>query len=103
MKIKLLTLLVLAMFSFNLVSATVISDVSQNELLPGGETSLKVEVKNTLDDTIEDVSLTLILSNTPFISIGSSEESSSEIDDGDEESFGYTIKASQDIKPGNYN
>ena len=99
---KITTTFLVLLFSFSFASAVVISDVSQNELFPGDQTTLKVEIKNTLDDDVEDVSLNLILDNVPFISIGGSEESEDEIRDGRTETFSFVIKASQDIEPGDY-
>lgn len=103
MNTKILTIFAIFLFSLSFASAVVVSDVSQQELFPGEETSLVLSVKNTLSDDIEDVSLNLILSNTGFISIGGSEDGENEIKDGSTENFNYRIKASQDIEPGDYN
>ena len=99
------TILILAVFilSLSLTSAVVISDVRQGNLFPGETVTVNVDVKNTLNEDIEDVSLTLILDDKPFITIGGNEDSEEEIGDGDEETFTFKLKAAQDITPGDYN
>ena len=103
MKTKIITIFALFILSLSFASAVVISDVSQQELFPGEQTNLDLSVKNTLNDDIEDVSLNLVFDNTPFIPIGGSEDGVDEIRDGNTKNFHYVIKASQDIKPGDYN
>jgi uncharacterized repeat protein (TIGR01451 family) len=68
----------------------------------GKDGYVRIEIKNTLNDDAEDVSLSLQLANTPFITIGSSEESVDEILSDDEESFAFRIRASSSAKPGDY-
>jgi hypothetical protein len=101
-KIILSTILVL-LFSISFASAVVVSDVSQGRLFPGDQTALSIELKNTLDDDVEDVSFNLDFGNVQFISIGGSEKSFDEIRDGRTKSFTINVKAFQDIKPGDYN
>lgn len=69
---------------------------------PGDENSVKLEVKNTLDYDLYDVSVKLVLDNLPFTSVGSSEKVK-DIDEDDKESFTFTLKSSTDITPGDYN
>ncbi len=103
MKLKIFFILIAFMFSLNFISAVVVSDVSQKELFPGEQTSLEIELKNNLEEDVEDVSFNLVMDNTPFISIGGSEKSFDEIRDGKSRALSITIKASQGIKPGDYN
>ena len=95
-------ILVLFIFSLSFASAITVSDVSQESLFPGNSVSLDVDLKNNLDEDVTDVSFNLIFDEIPFISIGSSEKSYDQFDDGDKKSVTITIKASQDIKPGDY-
>ncbi|HLD98078.1 MAG TPA: hypothetical protein VI815_02035 [Candidatus Nanoarchaeia archaeon] len=93
----------LVLLNLTITSALIIDDVDQGALYPGEQTTFNIDVKNTLNDDIEDVSLRLDLTGTQFITIGSSEKSVDEINDDDTEGFDFIIKASQDIKPGDYN
>ena len=90
-----------------LISAHLISslplNVDQQRLYPGEKTKISIDIENTLDDDIEDVSLVLYLSNTQFTSISGSETDIDNIDSDDKESLDFDIKASQSIKPGDYN
>lgn len=90
-----------------LISAHLISslqlNVDQQRLYPGEKTKISIDIENTLDDDIEDVSLVLDLSNTQFTSISGSETDIDNIDSDDKESLDFDIKASQSIKPGDYN
>ena len=98
-----LVLFSLVLLSLNLASALIVDDLSQGDLFPGEQTSLSIDIKNTLGDDFDDVSLRLDLSGTQFITVGSSEQSVDRIREDDTESFDFNIKASQDIKPGDYN
>ena len=86
----------------NLVSAVSIKSAETDTLAPGTEGEIRIELENNLNDDAKDVSLKLEFTNLPFNPIGSSEESIDEISEGDEERFDFTIKASNDIKPGDY-
>lgn len=98
-----LTMLAVFIFSISFASAIGVSDVSQEGLFPGDVSRVNIELENNLDEDVEDVSFNLIFENTQFISIGASEKSYDEFDDGKTKSFTITVKASQDIKPGDYN
>ena len=94
----LLFLVVLAKLS----SAIVINSVDSPTLKPGEEGQIRIEIKNIFSDDAQDITLSLDFKNLQFIPIGSSEQSTNEITSDDEETFTYVIKASQDIKPGDY-
>ncbi|MEK6906503.1 MAG: hypothetical protein AABW81_02685 [Nanoarchaeota archaeon] len=114
-----LTNILVLLISISFASAVIIDSVDIEKLYPGQSALLKVGVKNTLDDNIEDVSLVLNLEpqqtvnpltsqtetvgGTPFTTIGSAEDSQDEINEGDKEIFDFTIKAPSNIKPGDYN
>ena len=91
------------LFSLSFSSAIIVDSVAMDNLLPGKSASIKVEIKNTLEDNVKDVSLILNLDNTSFTTIGGSEDSENEIRDDDSEFFEFGFKASSDIEPGDYN
>jgi len=86
----------------NLASALVV-DVDYITIYPGGEGSIKIEVENNFDYDIEDVSIALILDEVPFTSIGSSEKDLDDLDEDDDDTKTFILKASTDIVPGDYN
>ena len=96
-------LFALFVISLNFVSAVVVSEVKQSQLLPGDQTNVQITLKNNLNDDVQDVSFNLVFTGTQFISIGSSEGSTDEIRSDKSKTFFFNIKSAQDIKPGNYN
>ncbi len=84
-------------------SAMVVDSVTSENLYPGQSADLKVSVKNTLNEDVDDVSLTLNLENTKFTTVGSSEDSEDTIDEDDSENFNFVLKAAADTSPGDYN
>jgi hypothetical protein len=99
---KLFVLAIFAILTINLASAVVINSVDVQPLSPGQEGQIRIELKNILKDDAQDVTLTLNFQNLPFIPIGTSEQSVDEIKEDDEENFVFVIKASTEIKPGDY-
>ena len=95
-------LLILAVILISRASAVFISDINAQDTSPGKEGKVSITVENDLNDPIEDVSVRLDLTNLPFRSIGSSEDSVDEIDEDDEEDFSFTLKAANDVSPGDY-
>ena len=81
------------------------------KLYPGEQGSVKIKVENNNNYDIEDVSIALVLSSIqsgqvvslPFSAIGSSEKTLDDLNDGDDDSATFTLKASTDIAPGDYN
>ena len=100
---KIIPLVFALIFSLNFASAIIVSGVSQGDLFSGGQTNLNIELKNDLNEDVEDVSFNLVLANMPFISIGSSEKSFDEFKEDKTKSFTINIKSSQNIQPGDYN
>ncbi|MFA6023136.1 MAG: hypothetical protein WC781_03535 [Candidatus Pacearchaeota archaeon] len=98
-----LTLAFMSIFLIGFVSAISIDNVQQGKLYPGEQASLDIRLKNTLDDSIENVNFHLDLSNSKFMSVGSASDNVDEIQDDDTETFSFNLKASSDIKPGDYN
>lgn len=96
------TIVIVFLFSLNFVSAISVSDVSQEELFSGETVQLKIDLKNNLDEDVEDVFFNLRFENVPFISIGASGKSYDEFNDGDVKSFSINVKSSQNIEPGDY-
>ena len=86
----------------NLASAIVV-DADYVTIYPGESGSVKVEVDNNLAYDIEDVSVALNLDDVPFTSVGSSEKSLDDLDEDDDDSGTFTLRASTDITPGDYN
>lgn len=86
----------------SLASAVTVQTVSGDSLIPGGEGLIRMEVENILNRDVEDVSIRLIFDDLPLTPIGSSEEGVDELEDGEEETFGFRIRADNDIVPGNY-
>src|SRR3989338_56909 len=87
----------------SVASAITVSSLTQGKLYPGEQATISLSIKNTLNQDVEDVSMNLVLDNTKFISVGGSEESVDEIREDKDKNFDFTLKASQDIAPGDYN
>src|SRR3989344_8148873 len=98
-----LTFLVIVIASTSFASAITVSSLTQGKLYPGEQVTISLSIKNTLNQDVEDVSMNLLLEETKFISVGGSEESIDEIREDKDKSFDFTLKASQDIAPGDYN
>ena len=92
----------IALILISRASAVFISDINAQDISPGGEGKVAITVENDLNDPIEDVSIRLDLINLPFRSVGSSESSVDEIEEDEEEDFSFTLKATNDISPGDY-
>jgi hypothetical protein len=69
----------------------------------GEQGTVEIEIENRMEEDIEAVSVSIVLDNLPFTSVGSNEKSINEIEDDDEEKVKFIIKASTDISPGDYN
>lgn len=97
------SILFISLVLMGVVSAISIDEIRQDKLYPGEQTKISVDVKNTLNDRIENVNLIIDFSNSKFISVGSASGNKDGIDEDDTETFNFNIKASSDIKPGDYN
>lgn len=99
---KIIALFALMILSISFASALVINNVNVGVLHPGEETSLSIQLKNNLNDDVEDVSLSLNFANLPLSAVSGSEDSVSEIQSDDKEELAYRIKASSDATAGDY-
>jgi hypothetical protein len=93
---------ILLVLTINLASAVIINSVNVPSLEPGQEGQIRIEVENILNDDVENVVLSLSFVDLPFIPIGTSTQSIDEIQEDDEESFVFTVKAASDATPGDY-
>ena len=86
----------------NMSSAITVNDVEVDPIGPGQEGRLEITIKNTLNDDVEEVSLSLDLTNLPFTTVGSSEYTQEEITENDKESFVFRLRADATAKAGDY-
>ena len=101
-KILIIFALTFLVLTLNFASALVV-DADYVIIYPGESGSVKVEVDNNFNFDIEDVSIALILDDIPFTSVGSSEKGLDDLDESDDDAITFTILASTDIVPGDYN
>lgn len=96
-------MLISIIIALNSASAIIIKDIQSDILNPGKSGKLTVMIENDLSDYIEDVSMSIDLSNSPFSTIGSSEDTIDEIEDDETDTFVFTLSANTDAKTGDYN
>jgi len=84
-------------------SAGIIVDSNYETIYPGESGKIILEIENNENFDIKDVSLALDLSELPFTAMGSSEKDVDDIDEDDDEEVSFTLRASTDITPGDYN
>jgi len=101
-KTAILTALIASVFLISLASAVTVINAEADTITPGQSGNVNIEIKNILNDDIQEVSVSLVISGTTFTTVGGSEDSVDEIQEDDKESFDFTIKASSTAKPGNY-
>ncbi len=87
--------------ALHLASALIV-DSDFATIYPGEEETIDLEVENNLNYDLKDVSVSLILSDVPFTSVGSSTEIIDDIDEDDDESASFRLRASSDAAPGDY-
>lgn len=97
-----LTFAIALVLSVSHAQALIISSITADKLSPGGDGRILIDIANDEEEDIQDVSLSLDLTNVPISSIGSSEDSIDEIDEDDSETFAFTLKASTTANPGDY-
>ena len=102
----LLSVLLLAMMVIPLVNAQVaVSSFTlyPQTVIPGEETSIDITLENVGDLDIENVLVTIDLSNVPFVPVDSSNEKIiDEIDGKDEERVTFRVKALSTAEPSIY-
>lgn len=107
-------ILILTIYIFSAISfASALSvDAEYIKIYPGEQGNVKINVENNNNYDIEDVSVALVLSSIsptgeiislPFSAVGSSEKTLDDLDDGDDDSASFALKASTGITPGDYN
>ncbi|MEM4625454.1 MAG: hypothetical protein QXJ28_01650 [Candidatus Pacearchaeota archaeon] len=84
------------------VEALNIEKISQTEIYSSERGTIELEIRNTFNKNVKDVSINLDLSGLPFIPIGSSEKIIEEIKQGKSKNIEFEIKASNDAKKGDY-
>jgi len=99
--ILLISLALIFSVSLSCVSALNV-DSGYITIFSGEEGSVTLEVENTLNEDLDDVSVKLNLENLPFTSVGSSEKTE-DIDYDEDEKFTFRLRASTEIIPGDYN
>ncbi len=102
----LLSILLLAMMMIPMVNAQVAVSsftLSPQKVIPGGETSIDLTLENVGDENIENIIVTMDLTDVPFVPVGSSNEKIiDEINDGDEERVSFRVKALATAEPSVY-
>src|SRR3989344_4883565 len=94
--------LVFVFLSMHFASAIIV-DADYITLYSGEEGTINLNVDNNENFDIKDISVSLNLEDLPFSSVGSSEESIDKIREDKDDDVSFKIKASTDIKPGDYN
>jgi len=102
MKKMILQMVLALILVAGLSSAVVINSVNTPLISPGDEGEIRIEVENTLNTDVQDVSIALKFETLPFIPIGTSEQLVDEINEDDDEDFVFRIKSSSDAKAGDY-
>src|SRR3989344_2737392 len=92
---------VIFLFSLNFASALIV-DADYVKIFPGDEASISIEVENNENFDIEKVSVGINLGGLPFVSVGSSEKDLDDLDEDDDDSATFRIKANSDAAPGSY-
>ncbi|MEM3091213.1 MAG: hypothetical protein QXX55_00570 [Candidatus Pacearchaeota archaeon] len=94
--------IVFLFFAMPFFSAIIIN-AEYVKLYSGEEANIIVNVENNENFDIESVSISLVLDNLPFSSVGSSERVLNNLNRNDEDSVKFILRSSTDIKPGDYN
>lgn len=98
------TLIILALaliLTLKMASALVVNS-DYITIYPGEQGKVDIKIENNENFDIQDISISLDFTNLPFTSVGSSEKNIDDINEDDDDSVSFTLKASTDIKPGDY-
>ncbi|MEK6840353.1 MAG: hypothetical protein AABX79_00140 [Nanoarchaeota archaeon] len=98
---KLILGVVLAVFVINIASAVII-DADYVTLFSGEEGRVAFNIENNENFDIESISVSLDLSEVPFTSVGSSARDIDDLNENDDDSVTFTLRASADVSPGDY-
>jgi len=91
----------LVVFALEFISAIIV-DSNYITIYPGESGKLTLNVENNENFDIEHVSVALDLSGLPFTSVGSSEKDIDDLDEDDDDYISFTLRASTDIIPDDY-
>jgi hypothetical protein len=98
---KMITCAFLLVFTLSLISSVIV-DADYATVYSGEQVEVRIEVDNNEDFDIDDVSLALNLADIPFTTVGSSEKDFDDLDEGDDDTVTFTLRASTSIIPGDY-
>jgi hypothetical protein len=101
-KTSILLGIILSVFLISLTSALTVTYADADTIAPGNQGQLTIDLKNTDNDDVTDVSISLTLTGNNFVAIGGSEDSVDKITEDKTRSFAFILKAANDLKPGNY-
>ncbi len=93
--------ILLIVFALGFVSAIIV-DSNYITTYSGESGKVTLNIENNENFDIEDVSVALDLSELPFTSVGSSEKDIDDLDEDDDDDISFTLRASTDIIPGDY-
>ena len=94
--------IVFLVLAITFASALVV-DINFVTLYPGESERVEVEIDNNENFDIVDISMALELSDVPFTAVGSSEKDLDDLDKDDDDRVVFTLRASTDATPGDYN
>jgi hypothetical protein len=100
---KILVALIIFILAVLKLASAISVDAEYITIYPGEDGDVSVIIDNNENFDIEDISVSLDLSKLPFSTIGNSEDNIGDINEDDDDSVSFTIKASTDITPGDYN
>jgi hypothetical protein len=93
-------MLITLILTLGLATAMTVNSVEADNFSLGEEQTITLEIKNTLDENVKDVSLEINTSNLPFTLISS--EDIDDIDEDDTESVEIKLKAMNGAQAGDY-
>ncbi len=91
----------LLVFALSLIAGLAV-DADYTTIYAGGTADIDIDIDNNENFDIEDISIALDLSGLPFTAVGSSEKDVDDIDEDDDDTVSFDIRASTDIIPGDY-
>src|SRR3989338_6346235 len=99
--LTLITIAFVFLLSLNFI-APISVDADYITIYSGEEGKITLKMDNNEDFDVKRVSISLDLDKLPFTTVGSSEKDIDDIDENDDDSVSFTLRASSDIEPGDY-